>query len=88
MNAEISKTMKAKLLRFGVQIPELFTHRKFVSARPACFDAREKLLTEMNCSQQYLSIDPKKTPTNFKKIVNMNVDISETIKDRELGSQI
>jgi len=31
MNAEISETMGARLLRFGVQIPELLTHRKFVS---------------------------------------------------------
>jgi len=32
MNAEISKTMGARLLRFGLQIPELLTQRKFVSA--------------------------------------------------------
>jgi len=31
MNAEISETMGARLLRFGVQIPELLTQRKFVS---------------------------------------------------------
>jgi len=31
MNAEISETMRARLLRFGVQIPELLTQRKFVS---------------------------------------------------------
>jgi len=31
MNAEISETMGAMLLRFGVQIPELLTRRKFVS---------------------------------------------------------
>jgi len=52
----------------------------------------------MFCSRQYLSIDPIATiatPTNrpqtahkLKKIVDMNVDISETIKARELGSQI
>jgi len=44
----------------------------------------------MHCSRQYLSIDPKRPQTANKpqKIVNMNVDISETIKDRELGSQI
>jgi len=34
----------------------------------------------MCCSHQYLSID--------QKIVSMNADILETIKDRELGSQI
>jgi len=33
MNAEISETMRARLLRFGVQIPELLTQRKFVSAQ-------------------------------------------------------
>jgi len=32
MNAEISETIRAKLLRFGMQIPELLTQRKFVSA--------------------------------------------------------
>jgi len=32
MNAEISETIRARLLRFGVQIPELLTQRKFVSA--------------------------------------------------------
>jgi len=31
MNAETSETMGARLLRFGVQIPELLTQRKFVS---------------------------------------------------------
>jgi len=33
MNAEISETMGARLLRFGVQIPELLTQCKFVSAQ-------------------------------------------------------
>jgi len=48
----------------------------------------------MYCSHQYLSINPKNVchahfnAHNLQKIVNMNVDISETIKDRELGSQI
>jgi len=32
MNAEITETKGARLLRFGVQIPELLTQRKFVSA--------------------------------------------------------
>jgi len=32
MNAEISETIRARLLRFGVQISELLTQRKFVSA--------------------------------------------------------
>jgi len=48
----------------------------------------------MYCSHQYLSIEPKKVchahfnAYKLQKIVNMNVDISETIKDKELGSQI
>jgi len=32
MNAVISETIRARILRFGVQIPELHTQRKFVSA--------------------------------------------------------
>jgi len=32
MNAEISETIRARLLRLGMQIPELLTQRKFVSA--------------------------------------------------------
>jgi len=32
MNAEISELIRARLLRFGLQIPELLTQRKFVSA--------------------------------------------------------
>jgi len=32
MNSEISETIKARLLRFGMQMPELLTQRKFVSA--------------------------------------------------------
>jgi len=62
MNAEISETIRARLLRFGVKIPELLTQRKFVSAechKPpkavAPTDARIKILTEMYCSYQYLS---------------------------------
>jgi len=81
MNAEISKTIRATILGLGMQIPEIPAQRKFVSA--AChaqncgfysFDARITILTEMYCSHQYISIDPKKkfatptlTPTNFKK---------------------
>jgi len=48
----------------------------------------------MYCPHQYLLIDPKKslprpqTAHKLQKIVNMNVDISETVKDREWGSQI
>jgi len=66
------------------------------------FDARIKILIEMYCSYQYLSIDSKKkfatptiSPTNrpqsthkLQKIVSMNADISETIKDGELRFQI
>jgi len=32
INAEISETIRARLLRFGMQIPKLLTQRKFVSA--------------------------------------------------------
>jgi len=32
MNGEISETVRARLLRFGVQIPALLTQRKFISA--------------------------------------------------------
>jgi len=32
MNAEISETIRARLLRFGMQIPKLLTQRKFGSA--------------------------------------------------------
>jgi len=32
MNAEISENIRARLLRLGVQILELLTQRKFVSA--------------------------------------------------------
>jgi len=32
MNAEISETIGARLLRFGVQIPELLTQRKRMNA--------------------------------------------------------
>jgi len=32
MNAEISETIRARLLGLGMQIPELLTQRKFVSA--------------------------------------------------------
>jgi len=52
----------------------------------------------MYCSHQYLSIIPKKslprplerpqTAHKLQKIVGMNTDCSETIKDRELGFQI
>jgi len=57
MNAEISETIRARLLGFGMQIPELLTQRKLVSA---------------GCQK-------------LPKIVNMNADISETIKNIELG---
>jgi len=47
------------------------------------------------CSHQYLSINPKKSlprplqrPQTAHKLQKLNADISETIKDREMGSQI
>jgi len=34
MNAKISETIRAMLLEFGMQIPELLSQRKFIS--PGC----------------------------------------------------
>jgi len=48
----------------------------------------------MYCSHQYLLIDIKKSlprpqsAHKLQKIVDMNADISKTIKDREMGSLI
>jgi len=69
MNAEISETIRATVLGLAKQIP---AQRKFVSElchahsnahKPpktvARFDARIKILTAMNWSHQYLSIDGK-----------------------------
>jgi len=50
--SEISETIRARLLRFGVQIPELNDAHNF--------HARINILNEMYWSRQYLSIDPKK----------------------------
>jgi len=76
MNAEISETIRARLLRFGVEISELLTQRKFVSAgchahsnahkepntvAPTVLMLEKKFYAEMYCSHQYLSIDPKKS---------------------------
>jgi len=99
MNAEISETIGATILRLGRQIPEIPAHRKFVSARNnhAHSNAHAKtvaptvLMLELYCSRQYLSIDPRKslqrsqTAHKLQRIVNMNADISETIKDGEMG---
>jgi len=90
MNAEISETVKPRLLGLGKQIPSFLRSASLFQNR---FDARIKILTEMYCSYQYLSIDPKKSlPRLLKrhklqKIVSMNADISENIKYKELGSQ-
>jgi len=72
MNAEISETIKATILVLGMQIPEIPAQLKFDSAechahKPPktgsySFDARIKILTEMYCSHQYLSIDLKNLP--------------------------
>jgi len=50
MNAEISETMGARLLRFGVQIPELLTQRKFVSAQchALCVDSNLLIVVPLN----------------------------------------
>jgi len=55
---------------------------KFLTLKQKC---------EMYYSNQYLSIDQKnsvprpQTSHKLQKIVSMNADTSETIKDRELG---
>jgi len=50
MNAEIPEAIRAKLLGFGMQIPELFTQRKFVLA--ACH-------TYYNAHKPPKTVDPK-----------------------------
>jgi len=66
MNAEVSKTIRATILGLGMQIAELPAQRKFVSAgchahsnayKPPKAVAGIKILLEMYCSHQYLSID-------------------------------
>jgi len=59
MNAEISETIRARILVLGMQIPEIPAQLMFVSAR---------------C---HAHLNAHKPPTNFKKIVSMNADISE-----------
>jgi len=68
MNAEISETIRARLLGFGMQIPELLTQRKLCHAHSNAqncgsysVDARIQIVTEMYCPHQYLSISPKKS---------------------------
>jgi len=54
------------------------------------------ILAEMYCSHQYLLIAPKtprplerpQTAHKLEEIVNMNVNISETINDREIGFRL
>jgi len=56
--------MGARLLRFGVQIPELLTQRKFVSVeRHAHSNAHKppKTVAPTVLMLEYLSIDPKKS---------------------------
>jgi len=74
MNAEISETIRARLLRFGVQIPELLTQRKFVSAMPLLrFGVQiPELLTQrkfvsVECHDHFNAHKPPKpvTPTVF-----------------------
>jgi len=89
MNAEISEFVSA------------MCHAHSYAQKPPktvalySFDARVKILTEMNCSHQYRSIVPKKSlprplqspqaAHKLLKIVYMNADVSENIKDRKLG---
>jgi len=48
MNAEISETIRARLLGFGMQIPELLTQRKFVSAVNHAHSNAQKIIVSMN----------------------------------------
>jgi len=76
MNADLSEAVRATILGLGMKTPEIPAYRKFVLAgchahsNQNCgsysFDARIKILTEIYCYDQYLSIDPSAT-TNFKK---------------------
>jgi len=52
MNAEISETMGARLLRFAVQIPELLTQRKFVSVENRTFTSSsfDTHVSQLNCA--------------------------------------
>jgi len=51
MNAEISETIRARLLVLGMQIPRTVAPTVLVLF----------ILTEMYCSHQHQSIDPKKS---------------------------
>jgi len=65
MNAEISETMRAMLLGFGMQIHELLAQRKFVSAGPRPL---ERPQTAQNCPKVcYAHFNDHKPPTNLKK---------------------
>jgi len=97
MNAEISETIKATGIGHADSWDSCAA-QFFLSRVPLPLQRPEtgriEILTEMYCSYQYLSIVLKQiclahfNAHKLQKIVNMNVDISETIKDRELGSQI
>jgi len=89
MNAEISETVGATILRLGMQIPKIPAQRKFVSAMCHAHSNADK---PPSAEAPTVLIQKKfarpKTAHKLQKIVNMNADISETIKDREMGSQI
>jgi len=66
MNAEISETIIARLLRLGMQIPELLTQSKFVSAACHAHSNAHKprkivAPTVLTLEKKDLSIDPKKS---------------------------
>jgi len=76
MKSEILETIEATILGLGMQIPEIPAQRKFSIVPPTY------RLTQKNvCHAHFNAHKPQ-------KIVNMNVHILETIKDRELRSQI
>jgi len=95
------ETTKPRKLGLGMYIPELVClvsvprPQTAQNCRSYNFNSRIKFLTEMYFSHQHLSIGlqkslprPQTAHKNLKKIVNMNADISETIKDREMGFKI
>jgi len=82
INAEISETIRGRLLKFCAaqvcfnKIPRpLLRVQTPQNCGSYSFDARIKILTEIYCSHRL-------------KNVNMKADILKTIKYRELGLQI
>jgi len=62
-----------------IGLEQNFPHYSGGGIKSYSFNDRIKVLTEMYCSHQYLSVDPKKVCHKHQKIGNMNADISKTI---------